>query len=162
MHRLVAVLLGALTAAGPGGLRAAENTFILGVHPDLVAGAEALHLGRFEQGIAHTLSGLAAVVTPQQRASGLNNLCAGYTALRQYDIAIVYCSASLEIDPGSWQVYNNRALAYLGKGVTGLAQRDVRRGLELNPEAESLRKVERMVDEALRRKEPGRDPDTIA
>lgn len=162
MRKCAAVLLGALTAGAPGWLPAAESTYTLGAHPDLVAGAEALQLGRFELGIARTLSGLEAVVTPDQRASGLNNLCAGYTALRKYDIAIVHCSASLEISAGNWQVYNNRALAYLGKGMTRLARRDVRRGLKLNPNAEKLRQVEAMVEQALQRSRPGGEPDPIA
>ncbi len=162
MRARAAVLLGGLAALADGTLAAAESSVTFGPHPDLVAGAEALQLGRFEQGIARTLAGLEAVVTPQQRASALNNLCAGYIALRQYDTAIVHCSAALEIDSGSWQAYNNRALAYLGKGLVRLARRDLRRGLQLNPHAEKLRQVEALVEEALRRPEAGRDRDTIA
>jgi tetratricopeptide (TPR) repeat protein len=134
----------------------------LGVNPDLAAGAAALQRGRFEEGIARTQAGLDSVIPPGHRASALSNLCAGLTALRQYDIAIVHCSASLEADPGNWQAYNNRALAYLGKGLLRLARRDVRRGLRINPGGENLRRVEAMVEDAERRRPPGREPDPIA
>jgi tetratricopeptide (TPR) repeat protein len=158
MRTTTALLLAALTATAVP--VAADSTFTLGVNPDLVAGSEALLLGRFEEGIALTQTGLGAFVTPDQRASALNNLCAGYTGLRRYDIAIVHCSESLKLDPGSWHAYNNRALAYLGKGLVKLARRDVRRGLRLNPGAERLLKVQGMVEAAALRHagEAERDP----
>src|SRR3990172_3730689 len=124
MRKGLAVLLGSLGAAGPRTPPARGGTGTLGAGPDLVAGAAALQLGRFEQGIELTRAGLDRVVTPLERASALNNLCAGYTALRQYDVAIVHCSASLDLHPGGWQAYNNRALAYLGSGMAQLARRD--------------------------------------
>jgi len=162
MRERAAVLLAALTLLAAAALAAAESSVIFGPHPDLVAGAEALRVGRFEQGIEHTLAGLESAMTPQQRVAALNNLCAGHAGLRQYDTAVVYCSAALDIDPRSWQAYNNRALAYLGKGLLRLARRDLRRGLQLNPDAEHLRQVEALVDEALARPQPGHDRDTIA
>jgi tetratricopeptide (TPR) repeat protein len=131
------------------------------VNPDLVAGAQALQRGRFEEGIARTQSGLDTFVTREQRAAALSNLCAGYTALGKYDIAVIHCSASLELEPG-WQAYNNRALAYLGKGLLRLAGRDCTQGLILNPDSEQLLQVRVLVEEAGRRRSGRTLPDPTA
>ena len=149
--------LGFLAACGPAG---ADSEAVIGPDPRLVAGAEALQRGRFAEGLAMTRDGLRNVVDADQRAAALNNLCAGYTGLRYFDIAIIYCTESLEIAADRWPAYNNRALAYLGKGMLNLARRDVLRGLELNPDADRLREVLTLVDEADRRRPTGpeRDP----
>lgn len=159
MKTRAALLLGILAAAARPA--AADSTLTLGVDPDLVAGAEALQLGRFKEGVALTESGLRGAVTVDQRASALNNLCAGYTALRRYDIAVIHCSESLGISP-RWQAYNNRAIAYLGQGLVKMARRDVLRGLQLNPDAERLQQVRAMVEEAARRHPGERERDPIA
>ena len=148
----VLTLLGASTVhAGDDGV------FTLGVDGDLVAGADALSRGRFEEGIELTASGLGSAISRDQRASALNNLCAGHAALRRYAIAVVYCSESLDLEPG-WQAYNNRAIAYLGQGLVRLARRDVELGLALNPGDERLLQVRAMVEE--RAGEGPRDPIT--
>ncbi len=153
-------MLGLLTAASEAAV--AGDTTLLGPNPDLVAGAEALQRGRFAEGIARTRAGLDAFVSADERASGLSNLCAGYIALRQYDVAIVHCSEALALNRGSWQAYNNRALAYLGKGMVRLARRDVRRGLALNPQAQRLLQVAALVEEAAGKGANAHDRDPIA
>ena len=155
-----AVLPLLLVAVGTPGMAAADSMVTLGVSEDLVAGAEALQRGRYEEGIARTQSGLDGYVTRDDRAAALSNLCAGYTALGKYDIAVVHCSASLELDPG-WQAYNNRALAYLGKGLVRLARRDVGRGLALNPQGDRLLRVQGLVEEAARRRSAFKERDPI-
>lgn len=140
-------------------LAEAQSTSVFGADPNLLAGAEALRLGRFQEGITLTQAGLNGSVGSDQRASALNNLCAGYVGLYQYDIAIVHCSEALELDPVNWQAYNNRAIAYLGKGLIRLARRDVRRGLQLNPDSDRLHRVEILVEEAAGRRAGRRDSD---
>jgi tetratricopeptide (TPR) repeat protein len=154
--RIALLLVVAFAAA----VRADET--VLGANPDLVAGAAALERGRYEEGVALTRAGLVTVVSREQRASGLNNLCAGYTALGLYDAAIVHCTESLALDEARWQAYNNRALAYLGKGMLRLARRDVARGLELNPLAQRLLQVAAMVEEAAGRRPNAPEKDPIA
>jgi tetratricopeptide (TPR) repeat protein len=122
----------------------------LGVDPDLARGAEALELHRFAEGVEYTLRGLPAASSTQNRAAALNNLCAGYAALAKYELAIARCTESLALDPANWQAYNNRALAYLAKGLFELAERDVRSGLALQPAAGPLKKVDAMVQAAIR------------
>jgi len=151
----IASLIGLLIAIGGVGPAGADSTVTFGTNRDLVAGADALQRGRFEEGITRTQSGLDTFVTREQRTAALSNLCAGYTALGKYDVAVVHCSASLELGPG-WQAYNNRALAYLGKGLIRLARRDYMEGLTLNPDAEQLLRVKELVEEADRRRS-GRD-----
>jgi hypothetical protein len=158
VYSRIASLIGLLTAVG-GALASADSTVTFGVNAELVAGADALQRGRYEEGITRTQAGLDSFVTREQRAAALSNLCAGYTALGKYDIAVVHCSASLQLDPG-WQAYNNRALAYLGKGLIRLAGRDCTEGLILNPDSEQLLRVKVLVEEAGRRRggSGGRDP----
>jgi tetratricopeptide (TPR) repeat protein len=160
VYSRIASLIGLLTAVG-GALAGADSAVTFGVNADLVAGAEALQRGRYEEGITRTQAGLDTFVTRDQRAAALSNLCAGYTALGKYDIAVVHCSASLELDPG-WQAYNNRALAYLGKGLIRLAGRDCAEGLVLNPDSEQLLRVKVLVEEAGRRRNGRGSPDPSA
>jgi tetratricopeptide (TPR) repeat protein len=156
----IAKLPGLLIAIGMAGPASADSAVTFGVSPDLVAGAEALERGHYEEGISHTQAGLDQFVTREQRASALSNLCAGYTGLGKYDVAVVHCSASLALTPG-WQAYSNRALAYLGKGLVRLARRDVRRGLALNPDAAKLLRVQALVEEAGRRHPGWNDQDSL-
>lgn len=150
MDTRIIALTGLLAATG-GATASADSAATFGANPDLVAGAEALLHGLYEEGIAHTQAGLLdTFLTLEERAAALSNLCAGYLGLGKYDIAIVHCSASLELSPG-WQAYSNRALAYLGKRMLRLARRDYTLGLTLNPHAEQLLKVKALVEEAGRR-----------
>lgn len=156
----IAMLALLIAAFGAAGAATADSMVTFGVSPELVAGAEALERGRYEEGISRTQAGLDQFVTREQRASALSNLCAGYTGLAKYDIAVVHCSASLALEPG-WQAYSNRALAYLGKGLVRLARRDVRRGLALNPNADKLLRVQALVEEAGRRRPGWSERDSI-
>lgn len=144
----------ALEAAEPG-------PGYIGTNPDLVEGGRALEQDRFAEGVELTLRGLKIELGSQDRAAALSNLCAGYSGLGKYDLAIVNCSASIAIDPDNWRAYNNRAVAYLYKGQLHLASRDVRAGLALAPESATLKKVELIVNGALaapRRRAEASDP----
>ncbi len=144
------MLPGVLLAVGAGGGALADSVVRFGVSPELAAGAEALQRGKFEQGIVLTQSGLQQFITSEDRAAGLSNLCAGFIGLEKYDVAVVHCSASLELR-ARWQAHSNRALAYLRKGLIRLARRDCQEGLVLNPDAAELRRVNALVEEVVRR-----------
>ena len=128
-------------------LQAAEanNTQTFGVNAYLSEGARAMQLGDFAKGIQLTLEGLKSESLPSHRARGLNNLCAGYIAMRQYDEAIISCDEALKIDARNWRIYNNRALAHLGEGRIDAAKRDVKKGMSLNPESLLIYKVDAMI-----------------
>jgi tetratricopeptide (TPR) repeat protein len=142
------LVAGLLIAAGAPANEAYQSSTIIGTQPDLAAGARALQLRQFDDGVRLTLQGLKLEVSRRQRASGLSNLCAGYAALERYDEAIESCNAALDLNAPRWRVYNNRALALLGKGQVIAARRDVDAGLALNPDSNSLRKVLQLVEVA--------------
>ena len=122
-----------------------ESTHTIGANQQLSEGARALQIGDYDEGIRLTLEGLKSQPIQRDRASALNNLCAGYVANREFDEAITQCSAAIQIDGRNWRMYNNRALAYLGKGQIGAATRDAQKGLALNPQGRTLIKVQSMI-----------------
>jgi tetratricopeptide (TPR) repeat protein len=135
-----------LAGGAPGAAHATEpqdvaSVTVIGGRPaELMAGAHALMAGDYAQGIELTLAGLARARAPRDRIDALANLCAGHVGLRQFDLALVRCSQSLEIDPHNWRALNNRALAWLGKGLVEPALADLSRGLAINPGARALRR----------------------
>lgn len=49
-----------------------------------------------------------------RRVAARTNLCVAYTATRQYDDAVKWCDAAIEVNRRAWVTKNNRAvLAYL-------------------------------------------------
>jgi len=123
-----------------------ENVTVIGVNQYLSAGASALQRGAYEDGIELTLEGLRFESSRLLRASALNNLCAGYIAVRQYDRAIESCDDALEINALNWRIYNNRALAYLGVNRIAAARQELARGLALNPESRKLDEVRELIE----------------
>ena len=118
-----------------------DSITVIGSNKELSDGATALQFGDFEEGVRLTLRGLKFEASPRDRASGLSNLCAGYTALTQFAAAIESCNKAIEIDSGNWHAFNNRALAYLGRGDVDAAKRDLQVGLRLKPDSSKLRQV---------------------
>ena len=122
------------------------NTTVMGSEPKLTDGARALQFNDYETGVRLTLEGLKLSVTRRERAAGLNNLCAGYAGLQRYDEALSACDEALTLNIARWRVYNNRALALLGKNQVAAARRDVEAGLAINPDSQSLQKVLKLVE----------------
>jgi tetratricopeptide (TPR) repeat protein len=85
--------------------------------------------------------GLTFAVSQQDRASALANLCAGFTALKQYQRALEHCDQSIALVSDNWRTWQNRAAANLRMGKIEEALRDVQRGLQLNPDSDSLQKT---------------------
>ena len=123
---------------------------VIGANELLSKGADELQRGNFQQGIALTLQGLERPNGTDDRAAGLANLCAGYVALRQYELALARCSESLELNSNNWRTWNNRAAAYLGKGMLEAALSDVQAGLQLSPQSGTLKKTKQIVLERKR------------
>ncbi len=147
-RRMALLVAGLLITVAASADEANTSSTILGTQPDLADGARALQLRQFEEGVRLTLQGLKQASSRRQRASGLSNLCAGYAALQRYDEAIEACNAAMDLNAPRWRVYNNRALALLGKGQVIAARRDVDAGLAMNPDSNSLRKVLVLVEVA--------------
>ena len=139
---------GAALLSGPAGHADDTAKTVIGVNPRLSEGAYALEFGNYEEGIRLTLEGLRATVRPNDRVGALSNLCAGYVGIQDYASALRYCNRALDLDERNWHAYNNRSLAYLGLGNTSAAERDLKKGLEINPEARTLNEVKARIEAA--------------
>lgn len=125
-----------------------ESHTVLGVRNEfLYAGSQALVAKQYEEGIRLTKLGLELATAPRERASALSNLCAGYAAKNEPDVAIDYCTQSLAINDGNWRAYSNRAYAYYLKRRFDEADRDLDRALLINPDARQMPIIRGMMNE---------------
>jgi tetratricopeptide (TPR) repeat protein len=120
---------------------AASSNTVIGPNVMLADGAEALMRGDWERGIQLTQMGLTFAVSQQDRASALANLCAGFAALKKYQRALEYCDQSIALVEDNWRTWQNRAAANLGLGKIEESLRDIQRGLQINPDSDSLQKT---------------------
>ena len=116
---------------------------------DLADGATALRLGDAEEGVMLTQRGLRSARNERERVAGYSNLCAGYIMLERFDEALDSCSSALALNNRHWRSYSNRALAYIKLARYPEAERDIRRGEELNPNARTLKVVKSMYLDAV-------------
>ena len=119
---------------------ASSNT-VIGPNVMLSDGAEALMRGEWQRGIQLTQMGLTFAISSEDRASALANLCAGFAALKQYQRALDHCDKSIELVNDNWRTWQNRAAANLGLGKIEDSLRDIQRGLQINPDSDSLQKT---------------------
>src|SRR5512145_1687311 len=120
---------------------AASSNTVIGPNVMLADGAEALMRGEWQRGVQLTQMGLSFAVSQQDRASALANLCAGFAALKKYQRALEYCDQSIALSADNWRTWQNRAAANLGLGKIEESLRDVQRGLQINPDSDSLQKT---------------------
>lgn len=148
----VALTLGlaAAATAAEGGGPVGSRTVIEGGNEQLAAGAAALRMGRYDEGIELTLAGLERAERSVDRAAGLSNLCAAYAAKGDARLAIEHCSESIALYPGNWRAYSNRAFAYVLAGRLGDAKLDLARAVELAPAsgAPQLETIREMIERA--------------
>ena len=142
------IAIGVALLSGPASRGDDTGITVIGADPNLSAGADALKLRNYDEGIRLTLEGLRSSVQPSDRVGAFSNLCAGYVGIEDFESALSYCNRALSIDDGSWRAYNNRSLVHLGLGDVDMAQRDLEKGLEINPDAPTLREVERRIEAA--------------
>jgi tetratricopeptide (TPR) repeat protein len=126
----------------------ADSRTVLGVENEyLNAGAEAIRIGQYDEGIRLTNLGLERPTSQRHRAAALSNLCAAHAAKRQPDVAIGYCTESLEINRENWRAYSNRAYAYYLKKMFDEADSDLDVALTLNPIARQMPQIRGMMNE---------------
>jgi tetratricopeptide (TPR) repeat protein len=118
-----------------------HSSTVLGANAMLSEGAAALMREDWKRGIELTQLGLTTVLSADDRAAALANLCAGFAALKDYKTALGYCDQSVAIIDSNWRTWQNRAAANLGLGNFEEALRDIQRGLQLNPDSDSLQKT---------------------
>jgi tetratricopeptide (TPR) repeat protein len=144
---LMGCLWVAIAAAGPPQGRGQGAATIIGPHPLLTEGADALSRGDFQRGVDLTEQGLKLTTDPQNRAAAMANICAGYAGLHNFASALSFCNQSVEVYQGNWRAWQNRAAAHLGLGRLQESLEDIRHGLELNPRSQALQKTLGMVKE---------------
>lgn len=126
----------------------AESRVLLGVaNEPLAAGAEAMQLGDFEEGIRLTILGLERPTHQKDRSAALSNLCAAYAATKQPDLAISYCTESLSLSAVNWRAYSNRSYAYYLKGLYAQAAADLETAAAINPDARAVATLRAMINE---------------
>ena len=166
MDRNVLVTVSALAALVIGAVSYAQNIderirnvetlqrttsrSVFGIGNELLAvGSEAMLAGRWQDGIRLTLAGLEEVgVKDAQRAGGYSNLCGAYAALNQPNLAIDYCTLSIEIDEDNWHAWSNRSYAYWLKDQYDRAGEDLERAMSINEGARQLFQIRGMLNEA--------------
>jgi tetratricopeptide (TPR) repeat protein len=142
------VVIGVGLLSGPASEAGDPGISVIGVDPNLAEGAYALQFGNYDERIRLTMEGLQSGVRPSDRTGAFSNLCAGYVGIEDFESALHYCNQALSIDDNNWNAYNNRSLAYLGLRDIDAAQRDLEKGLEINPDARTLKEVERRIEAA--------------
>ncbi len=120
---------------------AANSNTVIGPNVMLTDGAEALMRGDWQRGIQLTQMGMTFAISQQDRASALANLCAGFVALKLYQRALEHCDQSIALVNDNWRTWQNRAAAHLGLGKIEESLHDIQRGLQLNPDSDSLQKT---------------------
>ena len=130
-----------LPSMASGETPAASSNTVIGPNTMLADGAEALMRGDWQRGVQLTQMGLTFAISQQDRASALANLCAGFAGLRQYQRALEHCDQSIALVSDNWRTWQNRAAANLGLGRIEESLRDIQRGLQLNPDSDSLQKT---------------------
>jgi tetratricopeptide (TPR) repeat protein len=126
----------------------AQSKTVLGVVNEyLAAGAEAIRLKEYDEGIRLTKLGLDRPTSPRDRAAALSNLCAAHAAKKEPDLAIGYCNESLAVNDVNWRAYSNRAYAYYLKRMFDEADADLDAALALNPSARQMPQIRGMMNE---------------
>jgi tetratricopeptide (TPR) repeat protein len=125
-----------------------DSRTVLGVANEyLAAGAEAIRVKEYDEGIRLTRLGLERPASPRDRSAALSNLCAAHAAKNEPDTAIGYCTESLGINDANWRAYSNRAYAYYLKRMFDQADSDLDLALSLNPNARQMPQIRGMMNE---------------
>jgi tetratricopeptide (TPR) repeat protein len=125
-----------------------DSRTVIGVANEyLAAGAEAIRIKQYDEGIRLTKLGLERPASPRDRSAALSNLCAAHAAKNEPDLAIGYCTESLGINDANWRAYSNRAYAYYLKRMFDQADADLDVALSINPNAKQMPQIRGMMNE---------------
>lgn len=139
-----------LTTPCRGDPEGSATTVTLGVDEYLLAGADSIRAGQFDDGIRLTLIGLErGGVSARNRAAGLANLCSAYVSKNEPDKAIPYCNESLALNDANWRVFSARSQAYFIKGMYADAAKDNEAAAALAPSAAHVRMIKSLLNERL-------------
>jgi tetratricopeptide (TPR) repeat protein len=125
-----------------------DSRTVLGGGNDLLAaGAELIRAGEYEDGIRLTTLGLERSPTIADKAAALSNLCAAHAAKGDLDLAIKFCTQSLEINEKNWRAYSNRSYAFYLKGMYAQANADLEAAAAISPNARQVMQIRGMINE---------------
>jgi len=126
----------------------ADSRTVIGVVNEyLAAGAEAIRVKQYDEGIRLTKIGLDRPASPRDRSAALSNLCAAHAAKNEPDLAIGYCNESIGINDANWRAFSNRAYAYYLKRMFDEADADLDVALSINPDAKQMPQIRGMMNE---------------
>ncbi len=129
-----ALTTAALFAAAPA-QAVSQQTIWLRPAGLVTAGAEAIENGQTDRGIELTEQAMKRHLSKRNRATALNNLCAGYTAKRDVERALSACNDAIGTSDTDWRAFNNRGNVHLTRGAYDEAITDYRRAIKLDPNA---------------------------
>lgn len=151
---LALVYLNGLSQAAPAGPRdpkaASPNvgsSDVIWFEPSPLVKASALALDAGEYGRALELAeqALDLVLTPEDRAAALNNICIAQTYLQRFEEALETCDKLIRGSLPDWRYLNNRANAHLQSGDIDAAVADYGRALDLARAIEAQAETEAEV-----------------
>jgi tetratricopeptide (TPR) repeat protein len=140
-------LVASVCSAQQANQPADSRTVLGGVNEYLIAGAEAIRSGQYDDGIRLTALGLKTATKMTDRAAALSNLCAAHAAKKEVDAAIAYCTESIAINENNWRAYSNRSYAYYLKGMDAEAHADLETAASISPNARQIETIRGMINE---------------
>lgn len=119
----------------------AQNVDTIQMHQnDVLAQAyRAMQRGDMEGAIGLSERALATDLTAAQTVIAHNNLCVALHMQGDLENAASHCTLALDVNPGYWRAYNNRANIFFDQERFADAEADYRRALQLNPESDTVR-----------------------
>ena len=127
--------------------QADSRTVLGGGNEYLAAGADAIRAGQYDDGIRLTQKGLEQAPSLNDRAAALSNLCAAYAARKETDLAITFCTQSIELNEHNWRAYSNRSYCFYLKGQYKEASADLEIAASLSPNARQVQQIRGMINE---------------
>jgi tetratricopeptide (TPR) repeat protein len=124
-----------------------SRTVLGGGNELLAAGAEMIRAGQYADGIRLTTQGLERSASIVDRAAALSNLCAAHAAKGDPDLAITFCTQSIEINERNWRAYSNRSYAFYLKGMYAQASADLEVAASISPNARQVMQIRGMINE---------------
>lgn len=148
MGRTVLLGLAACLASSPLWGQADSRSIIGAGNEFLTAGAFAIRVGQYDEGIRLTHLGLTRYQpSTADRAAAESNLCAAYAASGDPDVAIEHCTESLRLQGRNWRAYSNRSYAHYLLGNLSEATFDLDSAAAINANARQVVQLRGMINE---------------
>ncbi len=101
---------------------------------DLVAvGERALRAGHYDRAISLLVHATHSGLSEQDRSAALANLCAAYLGTGAAGSALRSCASAEDLGGPTWQIHNNRGIAYLMLDEHERARDEFQKALDLKP-----------------------------